>query len=106
MINVSVANPEPEVSPRHQPALSSHQVPDVPETRSSSPVIAAVQINLLVTVMSQPSPIRVFPSFADTAFFSGEEFTCTLTFTNTTELPSPSSSPLSPTGRRNGSTSP
>jgi len=35
------------------------------------------------------STIRVFASFPETAFFSGEEFTCTLTFKNVAE---PSSS--------------
>jgi hypothetical protein len=40
------------------------------------------------------SNIKVFPSFPETAFFSGEEFTCTLTFKNVSE-PSPSSSTTS-----------
>jgi hypothetical protein len=45
--------------------------------------------------MSQGMPnIKVFPSFRDTAFFSGEEFSCTLTFKNVAE-PSPSSSTAS-----------
>jgi hypothetical protein len=44
--------------------------------------------------MTNPeSMIRVFPSFPETAFFSGEEFTCTLTFKNVAE---PSSSTLAP----------
>ena len=38
------------------------------------------------------SNIKVFPSFPETGFFSGEEFTCILTFKNVSE-PSPSSSP-------------
>jgi hypothetical protein len=37
------------------------------------------------------SNIKVFPSFPETAFFSGEEFSCILTFKNVSE-PSPSSS--------------
>ena len=37
------------------------------------------------------SNIKVFPSFPDTAFFSGEDFSCTLTFKNVAE-PSPASS--------------
>ena len=40
------------------------------------------------------SNIKVFPSFPETAFFSGEEFTCILTFKNVSE-PSPSSSTTS-----------
>ena len=40
------------------------------------------------------SNIKVFPSFPETAFFSGEEFTCVLTFKNVSE-PSPSSSTTS-----------
>lgn len=40
------------------------------------------------------SNIKVFPSFSDTAFFSGEEFRCTLTFTNVAER-SPASSTTS-----------
>jgi hypothetical protein len=40
--------------------------------------------------MAQSSNIRVFPTFPDAAFFSGEEFSCTLTFKNVAE-----SSPLS-----------
>jgi hypothetical protein len=56
--------------------------------------------------MSPPSSIRVFPAFSETAFFSGEELTCTLTFTNVAEVPS--SPVLSDTGgrRRNGSVTP
>jgi len=49
------------------------------------------------------STIRVFPSFPETAFFSGEEFTCTLTFKNVAEPSSPTvaaavlpASPLEP----------
>ena len=41
-----------------------------------------------------PSSIKVFPLFPDTAFFSGEEFICTLTFKNVAE-PSPASSAAS-----------
>jgi len=41
-----------------------------------------------------PSSIKVFPSFPDTAFFSGEDFICTLTFKNVAE-PSPTSSETS-----------
>ena len=41
---------------------------------------------------SPPSNIQVFPSFPETAFFSGEEFTCVLTFKNVAEVPSSSSS--------------
>lgn len=56
--------------------------------------------------MSQSmSNIKVFPSFPDTAFFSGEEFSCTLTFKNVAD-PSPSSSSTSLTRieeSRNGS---
>src|SRR5271163_2315707 len=37
------------------------------------------------------SNIQVFPSFPETAFFSGEEFTCVLTFKNVAEVPSSSS---------------
>jgi len=50
--------------------------------------------------MSRPSNIRVFPTFTDTAFFSGEEFSCTLTFKNIAEpsSSSSSSSSLSPPG--------
>ena len=46
--------------------------------------------------MSQSvSNIKVFPSFAETAFFSGEEFSCILTFKNVAEqLPSSSSTSL------------
>lgn len=40
------------------------------------------------------SNIKVFPSFPETAFFSGEEFTCVLTFKNVSE-PSRSSSTTS-----------
>jgi hypothetical protein len=40
------------------------------------------------------SNISVFPIFTDTAFFSGEDFSCTLTFRNVAE-PSPSSSATS-----------
>jgi hypothetical protein len=40
------------------------------------------------------SNIRVFPTFTDTSFFAGEDFTCTLTFRNVAE-PSPSSSATS-----------
>ena len=44
------------------------------------------------TIMSDfHSNIKVFPSFSDTAFFSGEDFSCTLTFKNVAE-PSPASS--------------
>src|SRR5271168_3652033 len=43
--------------------------------------------------MSRPPPsnIQVFPTFPETAFFSGEEFTCVLTFKNVAEVPSSSS---------------
>lgn len=45
--------------------------------------------------MSQPpSNIRVFATFPETAFFSGEGFSCILTFKNVAE-PSPSSSTTS-----------
>ena len=40
------------------------------------------------------SNVKVFPSFPETAFFSGEEFSCILTFKNVAE-PSPSSSATS-----------
>ena len=56
--------------------------------------------------MSQSkSNIKVFPSFPETAFFSGEEFSCTLIFKNVAE-PSPSTSSTSLTrleGGGNGS---
>jgi len=53
--------------------------------------------------MSQSvSNIKVFPSFPETAFFSGEEFSCTLTFKNVAEL-SPSSSSTSLTRIEGGS---
>lgn len=43
------------------------------------------------------SNIKVFPTFTETAFFSGEEFSCTLTFKNVAETsPSSSSNSLSP----------
>jgi len=48
------------------------------------------------------SDIKVFPSFPETAFFSGEEFSCILTFKNVAE-PSPSSSATSLEGTKNGS---
>jgi hypothetical protein len=48
------------------------------------------------------SNVKVFPSFPDTAFFSGEEFSCTLTFKNVAE-PSPSSSSTSLTRLEGGS---
>jgi hypothetical protein len=48
------------------------------------------------------SNIKVFPSFQETAFFSGEEFSCILTFKNVAE-PSPSSSATSLEGIKNGS---
>jgi hypothetical protein len=51
------------------------------------------------------SNIKVFPSFPETAFFSGEEFSCILTFKNVASSP-PSSSSASfapPEGLRNGS---
>ena len=43
------------------------------------------------------SNIKVFPAFTETAFFSGEEFSCTLTFKNVAETsPSSSNNSLSP----------
>jgi hypothetical protein len=51
------------------------------------------------------SNIKVFPSFPETAFFSGEEFSCILTFKNVVPpTPSSSSATLTPLeGLKNGS---
>ena len=49
-----------------------------------------------MTTPSASSTIRVFPSFPETAFFSGEEFTCTLTFTNVAEPSAAAFLPPSP----------